>query len=142
MNLRRVDKVTAIVLREGTDGPEVLLFDHPGENARMITQFPAGTIEPCESPETAVVRELMEETGVEGRIVEFIGELEQEWQDQLWHRWLYIVEAVGDTKAAWPFHCDCGIPVICKWSPLDTATVHSIQMPWLEMGRSYYYGTG
>jgi mutator protein MutT len=138
VKLRRVKKVTAIVLREGNDGPEVLLFDHPTGQGGMFTQFPAGTIEPGETPEDAVIRELNEETGIEGRIVEFVGELEQEWKDQLWHRWLYVIEEIGNSKAAWPYRCDCGVPVVCKWAPLKTATVHSIQMPWLELARAYY----
>jgi 8-oxo-dGTP pyrophosphatase MutT (NUDIX family) len=53
-------KVTAFVTRETTGGRELLVFRHP--NAGV--QLPAGTIEPGESPEDAVLREVWEETGL------------------------------------------------------------------------------
>lgn len=51
-------KVTAFVTRETPYGGELLVFRHP--NAGV--QLPAGTIEPGESPEDAVLREVKEET--------------------------------------------------------------------------------
>jgi 8-oxo-dGTP pyrophosphatase MutT (NUDIX family) len=53
-------KVTAFVTRETDLGRELLVFRHP--NAGV--QLPAGTIEPEESPEAAVLREVWEETGL------------------------------------------------------------------------------
>ena len=64
----RIKKVAAIVLRPGPFGEEVLVFDHPTDDVGVMVQFPAGTIEPGESPENAVIRELKEETGVDGRL--------------------------------------------------------------------------
>lgn len=57
---RALGKVTAFVTRDSERGRELLVFRHPTSGV----QLPAGTIEPGETPETAVLRELEEETGV------------------------------------------------------------------------------
>lgn len=58
--------VDAIALRERSDVVEVLLIrrGHPPYQGRMA--FPGGFVDVGEDPETAVLRELFEETGVEG----------------------------------------------------------------------------
>jgi 8-oxo-dGTP pyrophosphatase MutT (NUDIX family) len=53
-------KVTAFIIRDGADGPELLLFEHPFAG----TQIPAGTVEVDEAPEAAALREANEETGL------------------------------------------------------------------------------
>ncbi|MEJ2732658.1 MAG: NUDIX domain-containing protein [Anaerolineae bacterium] len=57
---RIVEKVTAFVTRSSEDGQDLLLFQHP--NAGV--QVPAGTVEEGETPEAAVLREAVEETGL------------------------------------------------------------------------------
>jgi 8-oxo-dGTP pyrophosphatase MutT (NUDIX family) len=57
---RIVEKVTAFIIRKSKLGPELLLFEHPYAGI----QIPAGTVEEGESPETAVLREAEEETGL------------------------------------------------------------------------------
>jgi hypothetical protein len=42
-------------------------FDHPTENEGVMVQFAAGTVEPGEKPEDAVVRELMAPLDLPGR---------------------------------------------------------------------------
>jgi 8-oxo-dGTP pyrophosphatase MutT (NUDIX family) len=56
----KIEKVTAFVTRETNHGLELLLFKHPYAGI----QIPAGTVEPDESPEKAVIREVQEETGL------------------------------------------------------------------------------
>ena len=56
-------KVLAYVVRPGETGPELLVFDHVGI-PEAGTQVPAGTVDPGERPEQALVREVLEETGV------------------------------------------------------------------------------
>jgi 8-oxo-dGTP pyrophosphatase MutT (NUDIX family) len=58
--IRSIQKVTAFITRETEDGHHLLLIDHP--NAGI--QIPAGTVEPSETPEQAVLRETLEETGL------------------------------------------------------------------------------
>lgn len=76
--MERVDKVTAFVTRDTAAGRQVLVFRHPlgspdsspfdppGPHTVGI-QLPAGTVERGESPESAVLREVREETGL-GRV--------------------------------------------------------------------------
>jgi 8-oxo-dGTP pyrophosphatase MutT (NUDIX family) len=55
-----VGKVSALIVRPAGAGHELLLFQH----AHAGIQIPAGTIEPGETPEQAVLREAAEETGL------------------------------------------------------------------------------
>ena len=65
-----LEKVTALVMRPGARGDELLLFRHP----YMGIQIPAGSVDPGETPEVAVLRETHEETGLrEVSIVEYLG---------------------------------------------------------------------
>jgi len=54
---------------------------------RSSYDFPKGTIEPNETPEQACVREVLEETGYDTKIVEFIGQThyEYDWTDGTHH---------------------------------------------------------
>jgi 8-oxo-dGTP pyrophosphatase MutT (NUDIX family) len=60
-----LEKVTAFVLRIGEFGGELLVFKHPTAGV----QLPAGTVETGELPESAVTREVLEETGLVARVV-------------------------------------------------------------------------
>ncbi len=68
--MQLVWKLCACVIRDGAEGPELLVFDHP----RAGTQIPKGTLEDGESHSLGVLRELAEETGVtDVEIVRSIG---------------------------------------------------------------------
>ena len=70
-----IQKVTAFVIRERNGVKELLVFKHPTTG----TQIPAGTVEKGEDIETAVKREVFEETGL--RLVEierYLGCIENE----------------------------------------------------------------
>ena len=58
--------VDAIAVRDGSHGAQVLLITRgfPPWEGRLA--FPGGFVEMGEDPETAVLRELSEETGIEG----------------------------------------------------------------------------
>ena len=58
--------VDAIALRDGSHGVQVLLITRgfPPYEGRLA--FPGGFVDVGEDPETAVLRELSEETGIEG----------------------------------------------------------------------------
>lgn len=56
----QIAKVTAFITRPGTQEIELLVFQHP----QAGVQLPAGTVEPGEAPEDAVLREVEEETGL------------------------------------------------------------------------------
>ncbi len=60
-----IEKVTAFVTRDARTAPggrEVLVFRH--SNPRAGIQLPAGSVEPGEAIEAAVLREVAEETGL------------------------------------------------------------------------------
>lgn len=58
----RTPKAVPIVLRQGPSGSEVLLFIHPLAGVQLVK----GTVEPGESVNEAAIRELAEESGIEG----------------------------------------------------------------------------
>lgn len=74
-------KAVAIVLRDAGASAEILVFDHPTAG----TQFVKGTIESGESPSQAALRELWEESGIDGaRIVRDLGVWPSP-KGQAWH---------------------------------------------------------
>ena len=62
--------VDAVATREGNDGLELLMIKR-GEDPKEwegMWAFPGGFVDYGEDPEDAVIRELLEETGVVGRL--------------------------------------------------------------------------
>ncbi|TDO49141.1 NUDIX domain-containing protein [Kribbella sp. VKM Ac-2527] len=100
-DLPTVRKAAAFVTRDR----KLLVFrkpHHPGTG----TQVPAGTVEPGETPEAAVVREAEEETGLTGFTL--LGLLDHHVVDmrpygrrELHDRWCYHLLAPADAPIAW-----------------------------------------
>ena len=132
-----VYKVTAVVLRGEAERQEVLVFDHPLEEGGFNVQLPAGTIEPSEAPEAAVLRELREETGIAATLESLAGVIDEEWEGQYRRRWIYILSAYADMQKEWPFHCDCGALIRCYWLPLSEAQIMEHQQRWLDVAKAY-----
>jgi len=63
-----------IVMRFGGDAPRYLVVTAKGNLHRWV--FPKGHIDPGETPETAAEREVLEEAGVDARILESVGSTE------------------------------------------------------------------
>jgi 8-oxo-dGTP diphosphatase len=59
-----VRKVTAFVLRSGAGSPPAILVLGGATTRDLPPRLPGGTIEPLETPEEALHRELAEETGL------------------------------------------------------------------------------
>ncbi|MBM3934176.1 MAG: NUDIX domain-containing protein [SAR202 cluster bacterium] len=138
MTVERVEKVTAVVLRPGKSGAaEMLVFDHPLKEGGSMIQLPAGTLEKDETTEAGALRELFEETGVQGEPVALAGVRDEEWQGQLRRRWIYIVRPPEGLPGEWPYSCDCGTPILFRWMPFDTAQIFEPQQPWVEMAREW-----
>lgn len=73
-----VQKVTAFIVRERRDVKELLVFKHPTAGV----QIPAGTVEKDEGIETAVKREVYEETGLQlVEIESYLGCFENELEN-------------------------------------------------------------
>jgi 8-oxo-dGTP pyrophosphatase MutT (NUDIX family) len=106
-----------------TRGRELLVFEHAG-----VLQVPAGRIDHDETLEEGLVREVEEETGVEG--LRIVGELaDADEVDRLYgvlaHRsWAFHAVVDGGGPDAWDHHVtgtgmDAGMVLPCRWVPLD-----------------------
>lgn len=121
-------KVLGDVMRQKGPRTELLVFDHVGM-PEAGTQVPAGTVEPGETPAQAVVREILEETGLaQVQVARFIGRfrwfcaLRREVHDRhvfvltpnqpLPDQWLHTVSAGVE---------DAGLVFSCYWLDADAA---------------------
>ena len=98
-----------------TQGSRLLVFAHPDFPDAGI-QVPAGTMRPDESPEDAVLREAVEETGLAGlEIVSFLGEqffeaisTPQHWfgsgEPQVHHRYFFHLACTQEPAETWRHH--------------------------------------
>lgn len=102
---------------------EVAITAHKDLQGRMVWSLPKGLVESDERPEEAAVREVREETGLEGRIINKLGETSY-WfyskRDQARiHKTVhfYLLECTGgDTKDH-----DWEVEEV-RWVPFDKAT--------------------
>ncbi len=65
-----VEIVVSIVLKNDN----VLIVKRAKKEGELQWQFPGGTVEPGEHSSQTAIRELKEETGISGEIIELIGE--------------------------------------------------------------------
>lgn len=65
-----VEVVMAIVTN---NNKEVLIVCKAKSEGKLLWQFPGGTVEQNESIEEATIRELKEETGINGKVVKILG---------------------------------------------------------------------
>ena len=75
--MKTVRQVSAggVVYRQGPEGTELLLASRRTRSGELVWGLPKGLVEPGESPETAAVREVREETGYDGEIRDSLGEI-------------------------------------------------------------------
>jgi 8-oxo-dGTP pyrophosphatase MutT (NUDIX family) len=97
----RKQKVVAYITR----GDRLLVFSQPNGVEAGI-QVPAGTMEPGETPEEAVLREAYEETGLGHlEIVSFLGEREIDQRpygkNEIHHRSFFHLHCREDTPEQW-----------------------------------------
>jgi 8-oxo-dGTP pyrophosphatase MutT (NUDIX family) len=88
-----------------THGERLLVFRHPFAPEAGI-QVPAGTVEPDESPEAAVLREAYEETGLAGlALVRYLGAQERDMSDrgreEIHQRRFYHLRCGEEPPATW-----------------------------------------
>ena len=89
----------------GSHRANLLVFSHPDFPEAGI-QVPAGTIEPGEEPEAAVLREAFEETGLSGlKLVAPLGEQLRDvtpfGKDELHHRYFFHLRCEGTPPRTW-----------------------------------------
>jgi 8-oxo-dGTP pyrophosphatase MutT (NUDIX family) len=95
------DKVFAYI----THGDRLLVFTHPHAPEAGV-QVPAGTVEPGEAWEGAVLREAWEETGLPGlTLAHYLGQQVRDMRDfgrdEIHHRAFYHLICGGDPPATW-----------------------------------------
>lgn len=121
-------KVQAYVTRERDGRTELLVFEHADFPDAGI-QVPAGSIDPGETPDHAVLRETFEESGLSDvAIVKYLGcfpwfhaSVQTVHQRHVYHlavtapmpdRWEHIVSAGAEDK---------GLRFVCCWMPVSEA---------------------
>ncbi|GLZ77312.1 hypothetical protein Afil01_21190 [Actinorhabdospora filicis] len=113
--LRVREKALAYVVRDG----RLLVFTHPDHPLAGL-QVPAGGIEDGEPPAEAALREVREETGVEGRVVASLGVFEYDmrpYRDEVQRCHVFHVEPEGSVPERWRGGED-GIAFECFWIPV------------------------
>ena len=70
--------------------------------------IPKGHIEPGESPEAAAVREILEETGVQAKIIATLGSLNFTYRGKQINTILYLLEYQGETRPTEERECHWG----------------------------------
>jgi ADP-ribose pyrophosphatase YjhB (NUDIX family) len=93
-----VDKVLAYITRQKEDRWQLLVFDHR-DIPDAGTQVPAGTVEPNEPIETALWREVEEESGLRREQLRLIAKLD-EYESQSWRTRRHIFHLVVEGTAS------------------------------------------
>jgi 8-oxo-dGTP pyrophosphatase MutT (NUDIX family) len=96
---RREVSAGGVLYRRADDGIEVILASRRTRSGDLVWGLPKGLVEPGESPEETAVREVQEETGFDGKLVDDLGEI------SYWYVWegvrvrktvhFFLMEAIG-----------------------------------------------
>jgi len=74
-SVERAFSAGGVVLRDGSQGPEVVLGRRCHDRRRPIWSLPKGTPDGDETPASTAVREVAEETGLRVRIIDHLGDI-------------------------------------------------------------------
>ncbi len=99
--MRRVEEVSAggLVVDRGGGDPRAALIGRLDRRGRLLWSLPKGHLEEGETAEDAAVREIREETGIEGRVLASLGTVDY-WfvaENRRIHKTVhhYLLEASG-----------------------------------------------
>ena len=109
-----------IVIRPGPSGPELVLGRRLREDAQSTWSLPKGTPDGAETIEQTALREVAEETGLQVRIRQPVGEIEYFFMQrgERIHKTVhyFVMEAVGGDTAAHDHEFD-----EVRWVPIAEA---------------------
>ena len=111
-----MNKACPVVLRHNNNKLELLAFKHPTAGIQLVK----GNIKKHEPLESACIRELAEESGIQAQVVKQLGVWEPDFKKQIWGLCLMHYEDIlPDT---WDFVTkdDGGHIFSFFWQPLDS----------------------
>ncbi|WP_171016699.1 NUDIX hydrolase [Pseudalkalibacillus caeni] len=119
-------KVLAYIIRKTEERIELLVHEHRDFPEAGI-QVPAGTVEENESLEEALLREISEESGLEGlTLVAKLGDYHYavKERNELHHRHFYLLKAEKPVSATFVHRIkshdsDNGLVFLYRWIPLE-----------------------
>ena len=83
-------EVTAAIIR---DNEKILICQRPkGKNCELLWEFPGGKIEPDETGEQCIIREIQEELGVTIHVTKKFTDVIYEYPDRTVHLLFYLAE--------------------------------------------------
>ena len=110
-------KNTRKVLAYITSNDKLLVFTQP-ESPEAGIQVPAGTIEPDESPESAVIREIYEESGLtDVRLISKLGKYYYDmslYREEVQERHVFHLEIVSSVQSKWRHYETNGLATITE----------------------------
>jgi 8-oxo-dGTP pyrophosphatase MutT (NUDIX family) len=111
-----MNKACPVVLRIKNNKLELLAFEHPNKGIQLAK----GGIKKGEHLETACIRELEEESGIQAQVVKQLGVWEPGFKNQVWGFCLMHYEGILPDR--WKFYTkdDGGHIFSFFWQPLDT----------------------
>ncbi|MFH9606054.1 NUDIX domain-containing protein [Streptomyces sp. NPDC017448] len=121
----------AVVIRNGA----VLLIRFTEEDGASHYEIPGGGVEEGETPETAVVRELDEETGLAGTVGP---EIARVWKDGR-HEHYFLVAATGEVGPPETLDTYGGVPV---WVPVEELPATPLWPRRLSWRIEHWHRTG
>ena len=127
-----MEKVQAYLTRETDCGLELLVFMQQSKPYELI-EVPGSTVDPGEAPEVAVLREVLEESGLEVSIVHKLATELRNSPSHIELRHVYLVAPEGELPDTWEHTVtgcgeDCDMVFRYFWLPVEQAKV---QLDWM-----------
>lgn len=110
-----MNRACPVVLRHNNNQRELLVFKHPKESIQLVK----GNIKKGEPLESACIRELAEESGIQAHVVRQLGIWDSGFKSQVWGFCLMHFE--GKLPDTWDFETkdDGGHIFSFFWQPLN-----------------------
>ena len=111
-----MNKACPVVLRHNNNKLELLAFKHPNAGNQLVK----GNIKKGEHLDSACIRELAEESGIQAQVVRHLGVWEPDFKNQIWGFCLMHYEDILPDTWAFETKDDGGHIFSFFWQPLDS----------------------